>query len=583
MKSESSLVNRHCLHAAAALIAAMVLAACGGGGGGDGGDAPAGVTSDALTLNGTAASGAAIIGAVVDAKCAAGTASGTTQADGSYSLSIAGGTWPCVVRVTAPGGVALHSVAVGSGLVASSNLTPVTQLVFASLFSADPATYYASFSSAVAAAISSSAVASAQTSVVAILKSAGVDFSTVADLISGPLKPKTPAAAGDAYDTALDSLANALAGSGTTLPTLTAAVINANPGQGNPVASLPAALLLRRATSSCAAMRSGTYRIVTPTSGTTIDAQHGVAVFDASTLQITRSDGSTGTWTANGVCRFTDQGAGYSADVVVSQAGVLVGRYTRDNGLTYRNFVGFSEQTHALAELAGDWNTLGMSRVAAGYVGNAGSATLNTTGVLTGGATCQNNSTWAIDVCAPLSSVVLGLVPALTVNGAGGFDSIDPTTQAILGRSFAYRAGSGALMLLAVGRDGGFSFWTPQRSLALPTVGAVTTSWNFDMVASLTSASSTYERSNTINSVDAAAGSYIRTQKTPGTNNDHPETLFVNNPRAGFLYRAAGSSMAIDGSLQNINEFTSLRTQGMGFSPLLLRSLKLFEVSVAQP
>jgi hypothetical protein len=580
MNPVSSPVNRHCLPATAALIAALVLAACGGGGGSD---APVAVTPDTLTLSGTAASGAAIVGPVVDAKCAAGSASGTTLADGAYSLSIAGGTWPCVVRVAAPGGVALHSVATGSGLVASANITPVTQLVFASLFSADPATYYASFSSAVAAAISGSAVASAQASVVAFLKAAGVDLSSVGDLISGPLKPKTSAAAGDAYDVALDTLASALASSGSTLGTLTAAVINANPGQDNPVASLPAELLLRRATSTCAAMRSGTYRIVTPTSGTTIDAQHGLATFDASTLRITRSDGSISTWTPNGACRFSDQGAGYSADVVVSQAGVLVGRYTRDNGVTFRNFVGFPEQTHNLAELAGDWNTLGMSRVATGYVGSAGSATLNTAGVLTAGASCQNNSTWAIDVCVPLGSVILNLVPALTVNGAGGFDSIDPTTQAILGRSFAYRAGSGALMLLAVGRDGGFSFWTPQRSLALPTVGTVTTSWNFDMLASLASASSTYERSNTINSVDAATGSYVRTQKTPGTNNDHLETLFVNNPRAGFLYRAAGSATAIDGSLQNINEYTLLRTQGMGFSPLLLRSLKLFEFSVAQP
>ena len=57
----------------------------------------------------------------------------------------------------------------------------------------------------------------------------------------------------------------------------------------------------------------------------------------------------------------------------------------------------------------------------------------------------------------------------------------------------------------------------------------------------------------------------------------------MNNPRPGFLFRDAGTSTAVDGSLQTINKFTALRTQGMGFSPLLLPGLKLFEFSVAQP
>lgn len=578
MKLGSKLVNPSRVLAAWSVSVVTLLAACGGGGGG--GDSPAAT----LTLSGTAASGAAIAGGAVDAKCATGNASGTTLADGSYSISVAGGALPCLLRVSAAGGVVLHSVAFGSGAVATANITPVTQLVVASLAIADPASYYAGFNSILAAAISNAAVAAAQANIVAVLKAAGIDFTAIGDLISGALKPKTVAGAGDAYDQLLDGLASATASSGTTLATLTAAVINARSGAlPAPIASLPAELLLARATPTCAAMRSATYRIVTPTSNATIADQAGLAVFDAATMRITRPDGSTGTWVANGTCRFTDQGTAHSADVVVSQAGVLVGRYTRDNGVTYRNFIGFAEQVHTIAELAGNWNTLGMNPVATGFVGNAGSATLDAAGVLTAAATCQNNSTWAVDVCASLNGALLSLVPPFVADTAGGFDSIDSTTLTVTGRAFAYRAGSGVLMLVSLGKSGGFSLWTPQKDLALPEVGVATTSWALDMVASLTSASSTYERASVVTSVNQTAGSYGRTQKTPGTNNDHPETLFVNNPRPGFLFRDAGTSTAVDGSLQTINKFTALRTQGMGFSPLLLPGLKLFEFSVAQP
>jgi hypothetical protein len=579
MRPVSTLARSRRSPLAMALLFIATLAACGGGGG-DGGNPP----GSALTLAGTAATGAAVAGAAIEAKCSAGAAGGTTQADGSYSISIAGGAWPCLVRVTTASGVVLHSVAAGSGASATANVTPVSELILASLVGLVPSGYYASFDSTAAAAVSAAAVVDAQARVVAVLKAAGIDLSALGDLISASLRAKTATGAGDAYDQALDALASALSSSGTTLDALTTAVIrSAQPPSADLIPSLPAELLLRRATPTCTAMRSSTYRIVTPTAGAAMADQSGLAVFDAGSMSITRPDGSTGTWTANGNCRFTDQGTGYSADVVVSQAGVLVGRYTRDNGATYKNFVGFAEQAHAVAELAGDWNVMGMSPVAAGFVGNAGSATLDAAGVLTAGATCQNNSTWAVDVCVTLSSAALALFPPFVADSTGGFDSIDASTQTITGRAFAYKNGSGGVMLAVVGQGGGFAFWAPMRTLALPTVGVVTTSWNFDVVASLASASANYERSNTITAIDAASSSYSRIQKTPGTNNDHPETLFVNNPRDGFVFRPAGSSMGADGSVQKINEFTASRMPGMGFGVLVLPPLKLFEFFATQP
>src|SRR5690349_4460247 len=128
---------RRALGVIAAMLVAIGLAACGGGGGG--GAVVPGGSAAALTLNGTAAQGAAIAGRPVDAKCVAGTGSATTAADGSYTLTITAGTLPCVLRVTLASGASLHTLAVGPGPTLVANLTPATQLIVASLVARDPA------------------------------------------------------------------------------------------------------------------------------------------------------------------------------------------------------------------------------------------------------------------------------------------------------------------------------------------------------------------------------------------------------------------------------------------------------------
>jgi len=79
-------------------LSTAFLAACGGGGGGTAGTN--GVTT--ITLTGTAATGKAIAGATVTAKCQTGTGVATTIADGSYSLLISGGKLPCLLQITNP-------------------------------------------------------------------------------------------------------------------------------------------------------------------------------------------------------------------------------------------------------------------------------------------------------------------------------------------------------------------------------------------------------------------------------------------------------------------------------------------------
>ncbi|MBV5332895.1 hypothetical protein JZU54_04905, partial [bacterium] len=109
----------------------------------------------------------------------------------------------------------LHSVATGSASSATANITPLTEMVTAKLLATDPATYFATFNatnaSNAANTITSSAVQSAHTAVVAAL-SGTLDSSAVANLISTPMRAATTAnpSGGDVQDQLLDALKSKL-------------------------------------------------------------------------------------------------------------------------------------------------------------------------------------------------------------------------------------------------------------------------------------------------------------------------------------------------------------------------------------
>ena len=79
-----------------AVAVAALVAGCGGGGSSG--------SSSGLKLSGTAATGTAVANKAVDARCATGTGTATTGADGSYAMTIADGVLPCVTRVTTADG-----------------------------------------------------------------------------------------------------------------------------------------------------------------------------------------------------------------------------------------------------------------------------------------------------------------------------------------------------------------------------------------------------------------------------------------------------------------------------------------------
>ena len=192
-------------------VLAAALAACGGGGGGDAGSAvtPTTPTSTTLTVTGTAATGLAIAGATVTGKCKVGSATATTLANGTFTLTVADGQLPCVLQITNPAdGTKLHTLVSGTGNTAVANITPLTEMTTARVLGSEPNVFFAAFDAAAATQkVTATNIASAQTAIGLVL-SGTVDTTTLGDFITKPLVAATQSSltSGDAQDKLLDSL-----------------------------------------------------------------------------------------------------------------------------------------------------------------------------------------------------------------------------------------------------------------------------------------------------------------------------------------------------------------------------------------
>jgi mono/diheme cytochrome c family protein len=168
-----------------------------------------------------AATGTAIANGLVALKCAAGsTATGSTMADGSFSLYISAVTLPCVARVDyhdASGAPQkLHSVVLATGNV---NITPITDMVVANLSSSGIAAD--AFDKARAkevAGYTPERLRTASQTVKTELQAKGVDVSHLPDdMIGTKLQAATASRKGDAHDGVLDALKLRLQEQGKTL------------------------------------------------------------------------------------------------------------------------------------------------------------------------------------------------------------------------------------------------------------------------------------------------------------------------------------------------------------------------------
>ena len=203
----------------AAVTMTLILAACGGGG------APSTSASLTLSLDGTAATGAAISDATIEANCTNGTATSTSGADGTFTIRSTTAMLPCFLKVTVPlTGEDIYSLAeIGA---TRANITPLTNLVAGHVLGAEPSTKFSSFSDQDRASITSQKLIEGLRVVKAATTAAGIDLGTT-DPLKVTLKAATEGSVGDPHDEKIDQLMAALAAADKSIADLSEQLANA--------------------------------------------------------------------------------------------------------------------------------------------------------------------------------------------------------------------------------------------------------------------------------------------------------------------------------------------------------------------
>ncbi len=476
----------------------LALAGCGGGGGGDNASSP----PAALSITGTAATGAAIAGATVNASCAAGSGSATTAANGSFEVRIAGGAGPCVLRVRS-GSNALHSVAAAGGNAVTANLTALAELVVARVIGSDPDALFANFDATAQAKLTPAALATAQSAVIAALRSA-VDLTGLNPLAGD-------ASVGGTLDRKLDAFVALMASRGVTLGDLTGAIASGSTDA--------ATRLLQPVAPGCAGLRSGGIRLMES------DSLLGVTQFDATTLGYVLPDGTSGTLTDNGGCSFT---AADGTVVLFARSGLIAVVTPAANGKPSAAFLGIPDQSIALSELAGSWNYVAYTpnASATALTPSTGYFNLDAFGKVSNNFACIN-----LDPCTDR-----GPAPDFTAAAGGGF--VSGTTQ-----FYAFKNDAGRYtMVTPVKTQTQFGYLVATKQLArtLPNVGEVTLVRSVNIDNQVT-ASAINDSTFTVLSVDAGAQTYTRQRQQ----DSRMETFAINSPRSSLLYRQPGAAPAI--------------------------------------
>jgi hypothetical protein len=368
------------------VLLALLASACGGGG-----SSSVSSSQTSAVITGVAATGAAIAGGTVTAKCASGTATGITTTNGSFTLTLAGGQVPpCLLQVTSVGSpsVTLYSFADGAG---NYNINPLTDMAVAKSLSGSPDVAFTTFSASSGATISSG-LAAAKTYVNASLTTAGLNTPSV-DLFTGAF------AVGDPNDRLLDTLAAALRSKGKSLADL------------RTVASTGAALTSILGTPI-------------PTTGTpTISSFAPLAAIAGSTVTIT--------------------GTGFNTSVALNKVKFATGTADVAAGLATVTGATATELkvTVPAAAVSGPISILNTATTSVLAVSTV-SFTLNSSGPSTGGGG------GALAVSASVASIGNG---SLTFTGASAVLAPSPVIRAVSANSLivvSYVAGTGSVNLV---------------------------------------------------------------------------------------------------------------------------------------
>jgi hypothetical protein len=516
------------------VVAAAALSACGGGG--DDAPAPGGTTPINVNVSGTAAVGAAIAGATVNVKCATGSGSATTGADGSFSLTVQNAVRPCVLEVAAPGGGTLHSlIASGTGTDVVANITPLSELMVATLAGGSAADFYSTFDSAAQAKVTTDGVTGARDAVIVALS--GVVDLTGVDPIQDSLQAANGSTAGNELDQKLDALGDALSAAQVSLADVSAAIA------ANPSAPAPVQTILQPAATSCAGLRTGAYRLVELTSNLS-----EVVQIDAAAMTFTNADGSSEPIFDQGNCRFTVTEDANPGVLTVSKSGVAVVR-DGGGGTLGKAMLLLPEQSMPVSELAGTWHALGFERFGGPLQTVAATMTIDATGKIVAGSDCDG-----LQACVAWPDDEVG--QSFTASTSGGFELFDGDSAT---RMFAFKTADGQTSLVFMHADG-FVFATRNQARPLPAVGLLRTIWD----TSINNAgilSMPLSMTTEVLSVDSVAGTYSR-QRSSDLRIDYWN---ANQPRAGLGHRVANSS-TINGVAQTHPLVLGMILPGTGVS-----------------
>lgn len=333
-----------------ALMLASLITACGGGGGdGDG----------ASKLSGTAATGAPIVGATVNVTCAGGSAlTGTTGSDGTWEVTLSDQTLPCAVQISG-GDLAedetYHSIAFTVGTV---NITPLTDLIVASLAGQDPETWFADLNASLLGAIDESMLDTALNKVQTAL---GLD-SALGNL--NPLTSAFSAENGDTIDDVLEALKAVVTDYGALLAATSNDDFSAFSNFGSAFAAAYASITNGGGSSSCT---SGTAMTYSGTAGTHTNGQQLCFTASATSFSgktLTNPVQNTAVSLPYSAYKFTDSATGYDYEVVFNN-----GNLYEINVLNSSGFLGQFAISGGSGGGSGGGSTLTVSVNAAGVVG----------------------------------------------------------------------------------------------------------------------------------------------------------------------------------------------------------------------
>lgn len=522
--------------------------------------------ASSLSISGTASTGAALNGATLEARCSNGTSgSATSSSDGSYTVQIANGVLPCMLRATgtdASGNdITLHSVAdVGT---TTANVTPLTELIVAAATGtqggtpSDAFTQFAASSdtrsnlstqkltyakTVVASAVTAAATAGNQTVSLTNVNplsdsfKVGSDNDKLIDSLVAALKKNASAAK---ISEVIASLSEGIRAVAQTNPSDATAAASSAASKAQTVVSVPFAI------PSCPAARNVRYRIVGSgggtglTSVTSFSGNSGTATASWEGDATTETD--TFTFDTVNPCKFTLQPS-------TSGSSPLTGAYASSGAFVVQSSgsgdagigIGFPEQTIALSELAGTWNALEFSRDS-GWKNFQNLLTLDSAGNFSNVKSCSG-TTSADNACVTPT----GAPAKLVVNAKGGFDATGGGGHG--GRVFAFKSASGNLMLvvaLSPLDGGGLIIATPQAALTTHAVNDESKGYYVSASPATTgSALTTSFHSYTFKATasDAASTTWSATFDASTT----PDTFVDqwNQPRHGLSFRAPTTKFA---------------------------------------